>query len=114
MSYRPYVSKEQTSPAELKEKIIAGKKYQITLVTGELLAMKVSRILDDKLMGMVNQPRKNFRQENYMIRFDQIESVKNQKVSAGQTFIAIAVPVGVIIFFISNISFTFGGSTPIL
>lgn len=104
-TYRPYLDSSQTSPEVLNGKFVIDKKYEITLTTGQKLQIKVDSLTEQYIRGQVFSPEKQFRQKNFMIPYDRIASVKNKRFNPVLTIIAVGVPIGALVLFISNPSF---------
>jgi hypothetical protein len=112
-TYKPFLDSRVDSPTVMKSRILQGEKYEIRLLTGQTMIMKVDSIQDEKLVGnvFVQGSEHNTRIKNYMVSFDQIDSVEKPKISAGKTAIAILLPVTILIIGMSNFSLDMGGMT---
>lgn len=99
-SYKPYLN-GPASPSAFKDSITEGKKYELKLVGGRTVVMKVDSVASDRLVGDVseNGPKGIFRQEDFIIAYDQIESVENRKFSTWKTIAVIVIPVVVLSLF---------------
>lgn len=107
-SYKPYLNRQRDSSLQLKEKIAVGKKYEFKLVSGQTLLMKVDTVGDDRVKGDAVL-KGGGRINNYIVLFDQVESIKEGKISIGWTLFAIAVPVTVLVIIFSNMTYDLGG-----
>jgi hypothetical protein len=112
-AYKPYLDRNVDSPAVIRSKMFPDEKYEIRLLTGQTMIMKVDSVQDERLVGniFVRGSEKNTKLKNYMIPYDQIDSVKKGKISAGRTAIAIVLPVTLLIFAFSDMTFTMGETT---
>lgn len=95
-SYKPIMKDQQVSPESLQQNIIVGKKYEITTKGKMKMFIRVDSLLDDRMTGdtkmIVNSS--SHHQKDYAIFFDQVESVRYQKFSAGKTIAIIVIPIG--------------------
>jgi hypothetical protein len=105
-SYIPYLNDQQISSEVLREKIEVGKKYEVLTKDHKKMIMKVESLTEDKMIGeaRVSVDGNTFQVKNQIILFDQIASVRNQKVNAIKTIAAIVIPIGIIAFIIYSAS----------
>jgi hypothetical protein len=113
-TYKPCLNKGQTSPADLREKIIPGHKYEVLLTNGQQFDVKVDSVMEDKLIGTVGESKINYRQKDYLIFLDQIVAVKEQKRSVGLTVLAFGVPIVFLAILVTNMNWNFGGGISLL
>lgn len=91
-AYKPYLEKGKTSPEELRANLTQGETYELAMTTGRMYEVKVDSVMSDRLIGAATNEN-NQKQNDYIILFNQIESVRKKKVSTGLTIIAVAVPI---------------------
>ena len=109
-SYKSMLNDQQVSDKTLRENIIPGKKYEVTTKERMKMVIRVDSLFEDRMVGstrlLVNGLTRH--KKNYPIYFEQVESVRDQKISTGKTIAVILVPIGLFVAVISTLDHAYG------
>lgn len=107
VGYKPYLEASNVNAERLSEKIIPDKRYELLVVGGKKVRIRVDSVLTDRIVGdtyISGQP--GSRQNDNVIFFRQIMSVKERKVNVPLTIGAVgAVAAGLVIWSTSDFLF---------
>lgn len=105
---------QQVSGETLRENIVLGKKYKIITKEDMKKVIKVDSVFEDRMVGkarlLVNGITRH--QKDHPIYFEQVESVRYQKISTGKTIAVILIPIGIFIAVISGLENVYSSMDP--